>query len=95
MSAPRTYFLALILLALWLAMLFLGGPRSAADPVLLGLFNAPALVPAARIVTRLGNASVLLPLSVAAALVLGWRVSRRAGLCYLTMILAGRAVVEL
>src|SRR4051812_25431379 len=76
-------------------MLFLGGPRSMADPFLLALFQAPALVPAARVVTWLGNAAMLLPLSVAAALVLGWRVSRRAGLIYLAMILAGRVVVEL
>jgi undecaprenyl-diphosphatase len=94
-SPSKTYLLALICLALWFAMLLLGGPRSAADPALLALFDAPALVPAARLLTWLGNASVLLPLSVAAALVLGWRVSRRAGLVYLTMILAGRAVVEL
>jgi undecaprenyl-diphosphatase len=93
-SPAKTYLLALILLALWFAMLYLGGPRSAADPALLALFNAPALVPAARALTWLGNAAVLLPLSVTAALVLGWRVSRRAGLVYLTMILAGRAVVE-
>jgi undecaprenyl-diphosphatase len=95
MSPPKTYLAALILFALWLTMLFLGGPRSAADPALLALFHAPALVPAARVVTWLGNAAVLLPLSVAAALVVGWRVSRRAGLVYLVMILTGRAVVEL
>jgi undecaprenyl-diphosphatase len=94
-SRPKTYLLAAILLGLWFAMLMLGGPRSAADPALLALFQAPDLVPAARVVTWLGNAAVLLPLSVAAALVLGWRVSRRAGLVYLAMILAGRVVVEL
>ncbi|MEA3000128.1 MAG: hypothetical protein QOK17_1961 [Sphingomonadales bacterium] len=94
-SPSKTYLLALILLALWFAMLLLGGPRSAADPALLALFQASALVPAARVVTWLGNAAVLLPLSVAAALVLGWRISRRAGLVYLIMILAGRVVVEL
>ncbi|MEA2351511.1 MAG: hypothetical protein QOG86_2452 [Thermoleophilaceae bacterium] len=94
MSPHRTHLLALILFGLWLAMLLLGGPASEADPALLALFHAPALIPAAEAVTQLGNWTLLIPLSVAGAVLLAWRVSRKAGLVYLAMVFAGRAVIE-
>jgi undecaprenyl-diphosphatase len=95
MSAHRIHLLALNLFALWLAMLLLGGPNSAADPALLALFHAPALIPAATAVTQLGNWAMLVPVSVAGAVLLAWRVSRRSALVYLVMVFAGRLVVEL
>lgn len=94
MSPHRTHLLALILFGLWLAMLLLGGPNSEADPALLALFHAPALIPAAQAVTQLGNWTLLIPISVAAAVLLAWRVSRKSALVYLAMVFAGRAVVE-
>jgi membrane-associated phospholipid phosphatase len=87
--------LAAILAALWLAMLLLGGPASPADAALLRFFHMTALVPAALAVTRLGNAYVLLPLSVAAAAALGLRMGRRQAVVYLLLILSGRLLVEL
>jgi undecaprenyl-diphosphatase len=81
--------------ALLLAMLALGGPSSAADAALLHLFHLPALTHAAIIVTRLGNAYVLLPLSLAACLAIVWRCGRRPAFLYLALILSGRLLVEL
>ncbi|MDB5692756.1 MAG: phosphatase family protein [Alphaproteobacteria bacterium] len=91
----RQVLIVLILAGLWLAMLTLGGPASAADAALLGLFHLPALAPAALLVTRLGEGYVLLPLSLLAAV---WIAARRgirpAGL-YLLVVLSGRLLVEL
>jgi undecaprenyl-diphosphatase len=90
----RIHLLAFILFGLWLAMLMLGGPHAEADAALLALFHFPALVPAAQAVTQLGNWSLLIPISVAGAVLLAWRVSRRAALVYLGMVFAGRVLVE-
>ena len=74
-------------------MLFTGGPASAADSALLRLFAVPELVPAARLITRLGDWPILLPLTLAAAMVLYLAASRRIALLYLLLILGGRALV--
>jgi undecaprenyl-diphosphatase len=97
MRPPRhvPLLLAAILGGLWLAMLLLGGPASPADAALLRFFHMTALVPAALVVTRLGNAYVLLPLSLAAAAALGLRMGRRQAVVYLLLILSGRLLVEL
>jgi undecaprenyl-diphosphatase len=76
-------------------MFLLGGPASPADVYLLPLFHLPALAPAALIVTRLGNAYVLLPLSILATLLVAMRVGRHPALLYLMLILSGRFLVEL
>ena len=94
MSPHRIHLAAFILFALWLAMLLLGGPHSEADPALLALFHAPALIPAAQAVTQLGNWNLLIPISVAGAVLLAWRVSRKAALVYLAMVFLGRLLVE-
>jgi undecaprenyl-diphosphatase len=86
--------LVAILAALWLAMLLLGGPASDADGILLRAFRHPALVPAARLATRLGNWDVLLPLTLVAAALLFFLVSRRAAFLYLLLIFGGRLLVE-
>jgi membrane-associated phospholipid phosphatase len=95
MSPHRLHLLALILLLLWLGMLLLGGPGSAADPALLSLFRFPALVPAARAVTQLGNWTFLVPVGAVAAALLAWRVSKRSALVYAAMLIGERLLVEL
>ena len=84
-----------ILAALWLSMLMLGGPESTVDPAVLQAVRAPALVPAARWITRLGDWDLLLPISIAAALLVAWRGSLRSGAALMLMIAAGRVLVEL
>jgi undecaprenyl-diphosphatase len=82
-------------MALWLAMLLLGGPHSPVDVVLLRLLRAPALAPGTRLITRLGNAYVLLPLSLVASAAIAWRCGRRPALLYLALLLSGRLLVAL
>ena len=94
MSPHRIHLLAFILFALWLGMLLLGGPASPADHALLALFQAPVLVPVAQAITHLGNWTLLIPISVAGAVLLAWRASRRSALVYLILIFAGRIIVE-
>jgi membrane-associated phospholipid phosphatase len=95
MARLRPYALVAVLAALWLGMLLLGGPASEADPALLKLFRVPALVPAAQAFTLLGNWDILLPLTLAGALLLFFLVSRRSALVYMLLILSGRLIVEL
>jgi membrane-associated phospholipid phosphatase len=90
--------LALIIVALlflWMAMLLIGGPGSAGDSVVLHAFNSPALLPAARVVTRLGDWSILLPLTLAATALLAWRRNVRSAALLLVITLSGRFLVEL
>lgn len=95
MTRLRPHLPALLLAALWLAMLVLGGPASDADAILLAQFHAPALVPAARLLTRLGDWNILLPLTLVGAALLFFLATRRAALLYLVMIFGGRLLVEL
>ncbi len=92
--ADRSTFLVILLALLWLAMLLLGGPLSPADTNLLPLFHASGVAPEARVVTRLGNAYVLLPLSLLALIVIALRCGRRPALLYLALVLSGRFLVE-
>ncbi|MBV8686087.1 MAG: phosphatase PAP2 family protein [Alphaproteobacteria bacterium] len=94
MDRFRPWLLISILAALWVAMLFLGGPASDADGALAGLFHVPALVPAARLLTHLGDWTILLPLTLAGAAALVFLRSPRAGILYLILILGGRLLVE-
>jgi undecaprenyl-diphosphatase len=94
MARAPALSLVAILTALWLAMLLLGGPASDADGLLLRAFHHPAWVPAARLLTRLGDWNVLLPLTLVAAASLYFLASRRAALFYLVLILGGRLLVE-
>jgi undecaprenyl-diphosphatase len=94
MARPPAFALVAILAALWLAMLLLGGPASDADAILARIFHHPELVPAARLLTLLGNWDVLLPLTLVAAALLFFLASRRAALLYLVLILVGRLLVE-
>jgi undecaprenyl-diphosphatase len=95
MPLPRpSLILPAILFALWLGMMVFGGPHGAADAALAGLFHGQALVPAARIVTRLGDWPVLLPLTALAALILIFGRSWRHAALFAAIVLAGRAMVE-
>jgi membrane-associated phospholipid phosphatase len=94
-SLPRpSYVLPLLLLAIWTAMMLLGGPHSFADAAIARLFRASALVPAARAVTRLGDWLILLPLTAAAALALLLTRSWQRALLFLAIVLSGRVLVE-
>jgi undecaprenyl-diphosphatase len=78
MSVPRPGLrLVAILAALWLAMLLLGGPQAAADRGLAAAIRWPELVPAARLLTRLGDWPILLPLTAAGAAALFFAHSTR------------------
>ena len=83
------------LLLLWVAMLLIGGPGSPADAAVLRAFNWPALFPAARMLTRLGDWNMLLPLTFAASLLLAWGKSVRRGAALFAISISGRLLVEL
>jgi undecaprenyl-diphosphatase len=74
--------------------LLLGGPQSEIDPRLLALFIAPALVPAARLLTHLGDVVTLLAAGVLAAGWLLWRGHRRRAILLLVIIVSERLLVE-
>lgn len=83
-----------LLLTIGVAALLLGGPDSAVDPHILAAFANADLVPAARLVTRLGDLSVTL---VAAVLVAGWllwRRHRRRAILLLVILASERLLVE-
>jgi undecaprenyl-diphosphatase len=94
LSDRRLALIVAALAALWLSMLLLGGPGSAADAALLRAAQLPALVPAARLLTRLGDWYILLPLSLAASGLLLLRRGLRGAAFFLVLILAGRLAVE-
>jgi undecaprenyl-diphosphatase len=94
-AANRQTLLVAALAGLWLGMWLLGGPASPADAFLLPLFHLPALAPAALALTRLGNAYVLLPLSILATIFVAMRVGRHTAILYTLLILGGRFLVEL
>ena len=83
------------LIALVAAMLLLGGPGSEVDRTLLYSAQREALVPAARLVTRLGDWWVVAAAAAAGAAWLAVRRQWRAALCLILLILSQRALVEL
>jgi undecaprenyl-diphosphatase len=87
--------LAIALLALvTAAALLLGGPQTRVDPVVLAAFANAGLVPAARLLTHLGDGITVLAASVAAA---GWllvRGHRRRAILLLVILASQRLVVE-
>lgn len=89
---------ALAALALVYAAMLLLGAGSADQAILGALYvgDRPALTAFARVVTRLGGFTELLPFILAAAIA-GWALRRdwRAPACFVAMVLAGRLFVEL
>src|SRR5687768_13562788 len=94
-APSRAVLAAAALLALWLAMLLLGGPGSAADAALLAAAGQPELVPAARLLTRLGDSSVVIPAALIAAAWLVLRGDARRGAVLVLCVAAGRLLIEL
>ncbi|HET9640105.1 MAG TPA: phosphatase PAP2 family protein [Allosphingosinicella sp.] len=82
------------LAALALAALLLGGPQSRVDPAMLSAFVNPALVPAARLLTHLGDVATMLAAAVLAAGWLLWRGHRRRAILLLVIIASERLLVE-
>jgi undecaprenyl-diphosphatase len=87
--------LAMALLALIvLAALLLGGPQTRVDPELLSAFAIPALVPAARLLTHLGDVTTVLAVAL---LVSGWmlmRGHRRRAILILVVVISERLLIE-
>jgi undecaprenyl-diphosphatase len=87
--------LAISLLALVvLAALLIGGPQAGIDPPLLAQFANPSLVPAARLLTHLGDVTTVL---AAALVVAGWllfRGHRRRAILLLVIVISERLLIE-
>jgi len=95
MPLPRPSFaLPAILLSLWLGMMLFGGPHGATDAAIARLFRGETLVPAARLLTRLGDWPLLLPLTAAGAAAIFFAVSARRALLFAAIVLSGRLLVE-
>ena len=76
------------------ATLLLGGPHTGIDPSVLALFANAAMVPAARLLTHLGDVITVL---AAAALAAGWllvRGHRRRAILLLVIVASERLLVE-
>jgi len=93
--ARLVFPLAMGLLALVvLVALLLGGPQSRADPQVLALFIDPALVPAARFLTHLGDVVTVLAAALLAAGWLLFRGHRRRAILLLVIVASERLLVE-
>ena len=93
--ATLRFPLAIALLALIaVAALLLGGPQSPVDPALLAAFGDARLVPAARLLTHLGDAVTVLAASVVAAAWLLARGHRRRAILLLVILASQRLLVE-
>jgi undecaprenyl-diphosphatase len=93
--ARLVFPLAIAILALiGAASLWLGGPETRVDPQVLALFIAPALVPAARLLTHLGDVVTLLAAALLAAGGLLLRGHRRRAILLLAIIASERLLVE-
>jgi undecaprenyl-diphosphatase len=93
--AKLIFPLSIALLALiGVAGLLLGGPQTRIDPQILALFIFPALVPAARLLTHLGDVVTILAAGLLAA---GWllhRGHRRRAILLLVIIASERLLIE-
>lgn len=93
--ARLAFPLAIALLGLIAAAaLLLGGPQSRIDPSLLALFADARLVPAARLLTHLGDAVTVLAAALAAAVWLMLRGRRRRAILLLVILASQRLLVE-
>ncbi len=87
--------LAIGLLALVvLAALLLGGPRTRVDPALLALFVNGSLVPAARLLTHLGDVITVFAVAMLAAGWLLYRGRRRRAILLVAIVASERLLVE-
>jgi undecaprenyl-diphosphatase len=88
---------ALLALALaWASALLFGGMELDRGLLVLGYAGGtPWLAGIARVVTRLGDGPVLIALTLAVAVWLGWRRNGRAAILLVAVTLSGRLLVEL
>ena len=87
-------FAIALLVSIGVAALLFGGPQSRIDPALLAAFADARLVPAARLLTRLGDLSTMLAASLLAA---GWLLlggHRRRTILLLAILASERLLVE-
>jgi undecaprenyl-diphosphatase len=86
--------ITLLLAAVAVAALLVGGPHSRIDPELLAAFAKPELVPAARLLTHLGDGWTMLAASLLAAggLLLGGH--RRRAILLLVILASEKLLVE-
>jgi undecaprenyl-diphosphatase len=93
--ARYSFALATALLVLFGALaLLVGGPQNSIDPALLAAFAEPALVPAARLLTHLGDGWTVLVASLLAA---GWLLlggHRRRAILLLVIVVSEKLLVE-
>jgi len=93
--ARLTFPLAIALLAaIVLAALLLGGPQTRIDPDVLAAFANPALVPAARLLTHLGDVATVLAAALLGAAWLLWRGHRRRAILLLVIVVSERLLIE-
>ena len=83
-------FLALICVVALAA----GGPQTRIDPRVLALFADPSLVPAARLLTHLGDVTTVLAVALAAAAWLLFQGHRRRAILLLVIVISERLLVE-
>lgn len=83
-----------LLALIYLAALLLGGPHAGIDPPLLALFADSALVPAARLLTHLGDVATVLAAAVIAAGWLLYRGHRRRAFLLVAIVASERLLVE-
>ncbi|HEX8238467.1 MAG TPA: phosphatase PAP2 family protein [Allosphingosinicella sp.] len=83
-----------LLLLIGIAALLIGGPQTRIDPPVLALFIHPPLVPAARLLTHLGDVVTILAAGLLAAAWLLFGGHRRRAILLLVIIASERLLVE-
>ncbi len=77
-----------------LASLLIGGPETGIEPAVLAAFANPSLVPAARLLTHLGDVVTVLAAALLAAGWLLFRGHRRRAILLLVIVVSERLLVE-
>ncbi|HEX2764967.1 MAG TPA: phosphatase PAP2 family protein [Allosphingosinicella sp.] len=95
MKAFRFPLALTVLAAIFIAALLLGGPGDGADPRVLMVFRSPDLIPAARLLTHLGDWWTAIVAGALAAAVLAYRRRLSLAALLLFIILSEKAIVEL
>ena len=83
-----------LLAMIGLAALLLGGPNGEVDPPVLALFIYPDLVPAARLLTHLGDVVTVLAAALLASAWLLLRGHRRRAILLLVIVVSERLLIE-
>jgi undecaprenyl-diphosphatase len=83
-----------LLALLVLGALLIGGPQTRIDPALLAAFAQPSLVPAARLLTHLGDVVTVVAAAFLAACWLLFRGHRRRAILLLVIVVSERLLVE-